>query len=223
VSIERQPASAIVLAGGRASRFGGPKLSTVLDGVPLLDWAIRGVAPVAAEVVVVGRHDEAPDLPAAAVPMRLVHDPEPDGGPLVALATGLRAAGFPAALVVGGDMPRLRSAVLETMLERLGAGGCDAVLLAPPGGAPPGGAVPRQTLPLALACAPGRAAAARALTAGRRSLQALLDELVVAEIPAAAWLRLDPAAGTLDDVDEPADLERIARGGLDLHREETST
>ncbi|MFN8623891.1 MAG: NTP transferase domain-containing protein, partial [Chloroflexota bacterium] len=47
--------SAIVLAGGRASRFGADKLAASLDGVPLLHHAVRAVSavPGATEVIVV--------------------------------------------------------------------------------------------------------------------------------------------------------------------------
>jgi hypothetical protein len=44
---------------------------------------------------------------------------------------------------------------------------------------------------------------------GRRSLQALADELGCVELPAAAWLPLDPGALTLVDVDTPNDLDEI--------------
>jgi len=68
---------------------------------------------------------------------------------------------------------------------------------------------------MALATEPALLASDAALAAGRRSLQAMLDRTAVVEMPAAEWLRLDPVAGTLVDVDEPADLERLARDGTD--------
>ncbi|NJD29768.1 MAG: hypothetical protein FIA92_15940 [Chloroflexi bacterium] len=199
------PVTGIVLAGGRGSRFGGPKLTAGVDGVPLLHRAILAVAAVAGEVVVVTRPDDMPDLPAIGVPIRLVHDPEPDGGPLVGLATGLRSATGAVSLVVGGDMPHLSPAVLGAMLSALGTRTGEAVLLASPDPA-----APRQTLPLALETAAALPAADAAIQAGRRALQAALDGLVVVELAASSWLRFDPDGGTLDDVDEPADLERLA-------------
>jgi len=53
------------------------------------------------------------------------------------------------------------------------------------------------------------AAADGALSGGRRSLHSLLDHLAWIELPAPAWLALDPGARTLLDVDTRADLERI--------------
>jgi len=88
------PFSAIVLAGGRSSRFGRDKLAEPLAGRPLLDHAVRSVAGVARDVVILG-----PGLPVSspagsmAVPrgvtVRFVPDAEPFAGPLVALAAGL--------------------------------------------------------------------------------------------------------------------------------------
>ena len=48
-----QGVSAIVLAGGRSSRFGADKLAASMDGRPLLQHAIDAVARVADEVIVV--------------------------------------------------------------------------------------------------------------------------------------------------------------------------
>lgn len=209
--------SAIVLAGGLASRFGGPKLATPIEGVPLLHRAIRAAATVAAEVVVVAAPGDAPELAPAPVPLRVAHDPVADGGPLVGLAAGLRTAAGTSALVVGGDMPRLSPAVLALMLERLAAGDADAVILASP--ASPDDPVgrtgqPRQALPMAVRTGPALLAADAVLARGRHSLQALLDALAVVELPAESWLRLDPAGGTLDDVDEPADVDRLDRAPI---------
>jgi hypothetical protein len=47
------------------------------------------------------------------------------------------------------------------------------------------------------------------MDAGDRSLVRLVDRLHWIELPAAAWLALDPAGGTLLDVDVPADLDRM--------------
>lgn len=201
--------TAIVLAGGRARRFGGPKLSALVDGRPLLQLAIEAAAAVATDAVVVVGPGSTPDIPEVGVPLQVVHDREPDAGPLAALAEGLRAAGS-VAIVVGGDMPRLSPIVLRLMLQRVELGAV-AVVLAEPATAPSPirePRVPRQTLPLAVRVDAARLAADAALASGRRALQALLDRLDVTEIAGSEWLPLDPDAATLLDVDEPGDLER---------------
>jgi molybdopterin-guanine dinucleotide biosynthesis protein A len=209
----RPGVTAIVLAGGRATRFGLPKLEAELGGRPLVHHAIEAVAAVADEVVVVVAPGAGLRLPELTVPARLAHDPEPDGGPLVGLAAGLRAAGFARAVVVGGDMPTLAPAVLGSILRRLDDPQATAVLLEAPRqrartrDRPT--ALPRQSLPMALRVDVALAAAEDALARGRRSLQAMLDGLGPVEVSSDVWLRLDPDGATLVDVDDPADLERL--------------
>ena len=201
--------TAIVLAGGRSSRFGSPKLAAQLGGTTLLERAIRAAGSVADEIIVAGA--PAPGFAAedrAPIPIRSVADEEQFAGPLAGLAGALRSATTGLAIVVGGDMPGLVPAVLGAMLERLATdAGADAVLLATPGAEP----APRQVLPLALDVAVASDAARAAVEAGDRSLVRLLGHLRSVEIPAAEWLVLDPAGRTLLDVDRPVDLERIRR------------
>jgi len=208
--------TAIVLAGGRSSRFGAPKLDALVDGASLLELAIRAVAAVASEIVVA--------LPAAGGPatrtepavgpmpgnpvIRFVRDPELHGGPLVGLATALEIANRPYAIVVGGDMPRLRPAVLRAMLDWLQAGGArsggpvvEAVVLERAG-------VPRP-LPLAIRTGSGVRAATTALASGERSLRSMLARLALKVLEAQAWQALDPRSETLIDIDERADLDRL--------------
>ena len=207
--------TAMVLAGGRSTRFGGPKLGVEIQGQPLLERAIEMVASVADAVIVAGAA-----VPAAAsldrvggVAIRSVLDEEAFAGPLAAIAGALRGVTTGHAIVVGGDMPALVPAVLQAMLDRLASNDTiDAVLLAAP--LPDVGGEPtepprRQVLPLAIDVAVVSAAALAALGAGDRSLVRLLDRLRVHEIPVAEWLALDPGGRTLLDVDRPADVFRI--------------
>jgi len=212
--------SAIVLAGGRSSRFGSDKLAAELDGRPLLHHAIEAVAEIADEVVVVGSFHGEPDLPTTCrVPMRVVRDIRPDGGPLVGVIAGLEAARFPIASVVGGDMPLLVPSVLEALVDRFAAEAA--------GGEPNQRGPTRLTaaaglledgrirpLPCALRREPALAKALAAFGAGTSRLRALLDALEVTGIPEAEWRILDPDAHSLFDVDSLDDLGR-ARRALD--------
>jgi molybdenum cofactor cytidylyltransferase len=205
----RPTVTGIVLAGGRASRFGGPKLDARIDGETLLALATRAVADVADEVLIAG-----PALPAVVgfdhVAPRLVIDEQPFEGPLVAISGALRQAQGVLAIVAGGDMPRLAAPVLRAMLERLRADdNLDAVTLEPP---PGDQGEPRQlaALPLALRVPQTLAVIDAVIDAGDRSIVRLLGRLRSIELPASDWLALDPAARTLLDVDRPSDIE-VAR------------
>ena len=204
----------IVLAGGRATRFGGPKLAAELDGRVLLAWAIAALSDITDEILVAGPEiPKVSDLPGGHVGPRIVPDTAPFAGPLAALEGALGEARGDIAVVVGGDMPRLVPTVLQSMVARLmAAADVDAVLLGTPEvpQSAVGGTEPRrQVLPLVVRVRPARAAARDVLAAGDRSLRAMLDRLSCHEIPAATWLGLDPDAATLLDVDTEADLERV--------------
>ena len=196
----------IVLAGGRASRFGSQKLLTEIDGEPLLWRPLHalGEAGCAEIVVVIGPDASEPALPPELGSIvRLARDPEPFGGPLVGLWAGLAVTSAPRVIVVAGDQPSLPSALLAALAEALETSGRReaagaAVLVDPTGVARP--------LPCSLDRATATAAADRLLAGGERSLRRLIAALVTREIPEASWRPLDPLAGWTIDVDLPEDL-----------------
>ncbi len=111
---------AIVLAGGRSSRFGRDKLAEPIDGRPLLHHAIEAVRAVATDIVVVA----APGANLLVPPgVRVAHDPEAFEGPLAGLAAGLAALdrAIERVVIVAGDMPTLEPAVLSRLIAGLGA------------------------------------------------------------------------------------------------------
>jgi len=185
----------LVLAGGRSTRFGRDKLAERIDGRTLLDSAIEGVTPDSTEILVVAAPDAVPDLPAGA---RLVHDPVAFEGPLAGVAAGLRAARESIVLVVGGDMPTLVGAVIDSMLAAVDVPGVQAVVLEHDGRARP--------LPIVLHRDPALAAADALLTDGERRLRALMETLETTVIPEGTWRALDPYGMTVHDIDTPADL-----------------
>lgn len=194
----RGAASGIVLAGGSSRRFGRNKLAEPLAGRPLLHRPVLALAAVCAEVIVAGPPDLGllPQLPVLPVPLRLVSDPEPYGGPLVGVSAGLAAARFPVAVVVGGDMPDLAPALLIELLRLLSAD-VDAVALRQ------GSSI--RPLPCVLRTS-SLAAVRLRLGAGRRSLRELLESIALRAIDEPAWRAVDPEASSLRDVDRPEDL-----------------
>lgn len=209
--------SAIVLAGGRSRRFGSDKLTAELDGASLLSTTVASVAPLVdgVTVAVATLPDEVLD---AEVPVALVHDREPFGGPLAALANVLEQGVDPdpvtdLAIVVGGDMPRLVPSVLQAMIDRLRADPVlEAVILESPD------APRRQVLPLALRKGPARRAAREVLAREDRSLRLLIDRLRTLELPAVVWRALDPEGNSISDVDTVADLDRLRSAGPSRER-----
>jgi molybdopterin-guanine dinucleotide biosynthesis protein A len=190
----------IVLAGGRSVRFGADKLAASYRGMPLLHHAVLRLAEVCPEVIVV----IAPGAAEPAMPMgartRFARDPTEGEGPLAGLHAGLlAAAGAEWAVVVGGDMPEQRAAVLMEMLRVAGESQTDAVALQDHDQMRP--------LPCVLRAAPALDAAHLLLHAGRRSLRELLQAVRTSVIDEATWLALDPSRSSLRDVDRPEDLD----------------
>ena len=187
---------AIVLAGGRSSRFGGDKLAAPVRGRPLLDHAVDAVHSVASDVVVVTSPGLARIVPTG---VRTIDDDRAFEGPLVGLTAGLEAFGPPARtiIVVGGDMPDLVPAVLSLLIAAL-TGASDAAILGTLG--------PRAILPMALVQPVQVARARRLVDAGERRLGALLDLSVVAVVPHEAWAAVDPTKRSVRDIDVPSDV-----------------
>ncbi|WP_404480203.1 NTP transferase domain-containing protein [Novosphingobium sp. BL-52-GroH] len=111
---------AVVLAGGRATRFGSDKLSAMLGDAPLLFHAIRAAraAPVA-KVIVVARPGLAIGEWAGAPPVEVVRL---DSTALSeTLKAGIAAAGSAeGAFVFLGDMPRIPHAVAGRLARAIG-------------------------------------------------------------------------------------------------------
>lgn len=191
----RTSVGAIVLAGGRSSRFGRDKLAEPVGGTVLLHRAIAAIRPLATAVYVVAAPNADPDLPDEA---RLIHDPVAFEGPLSGLVTGLEAAPEPVAIVVGGDSPSLVEGVIAAMLDRLDAPGIQAVVLEHEGRARP--------LPLVVRREPALAQARDLFESGERRLRAVLDRLEVEVISELVWRDLDPDAATVRDIDTPEDV-----------------
>jgi molybdopterin-guanine dinucleotide biosynthesis protein A len=111
----RLPHAALLLAGGRSTRFGGDKLLARLGGAPLLTRSVRGALALFGEVFVVakdpGRYRGALDDEGLGAlldedrVLHLRHDLSRRSTPLAGLQAGLAAARSEACFVAGADMP----------------------------------------------------------------------------------------------------------------------
>lgn len=207
----------LILAGGRGRRLAGNapqgKAGVTTAGRSFLAHVAAALWPVVDEVVVVATADTV--LPTDAGPVTVVHDGAPGAGPLAALADGLEwivAAGRAEAVVVAAvDMPLLTADLPRWLLARLAA--ADA------GGEGPWWIVPwadGHPQVLASALRPALLPSLRAfLATGRRDLRGylgILQGLVPPRVHVVGAAGGDgpPAPEAFLDVDEPADLDRLA-------------
>jgi molybdenum cofactor cytidylyltransferase len=185
----------LVLAAGAATRFGAPKQLADLDGVPMLEYALRAItaSPVGRVVVVLGSGAE--EI-AATVDL---HGAEPrvcsrwEEGQSASLACGLaELADCEAVVVTLGDQPRVSpDAIRRVIAARNGA----AAVRATYGGSPGHPVLLERELfePL------------RNVT-GDKGARNLLMSVQVLDIPC------DDLGGG-EDVDTPAELDALRAGG----------
>lgn len=194
--------SACILAGGRATRLGGrAKPLVAIDGATILERQLAVLAPRVSEVLVAIAPGAAP-LPTSR-PVRFVEDLAAGQGPLAGIAAGLAACRESWLLVVAGDLPGLRPALIELLVLRaLTSGQQDAV-------APRVRGLPEPLL----ACYAATVApiAAARLAAGRRKTAGLLTEegLRVQWIDEPELRAVDPDLRSFADIDTPDDLARF--------------
>jgi molybdopterin-guanine dinucleotide biosynthesis protein A len=119
--------SAAILAGGRATRFGGRDKSALLvDGRAILDRQIDALAPLAGDLMIVGGDAAVtdglavPDVPARQTAPRLIADLVPGCGPLGGLHAALTAARAGTLFLVACDMPYLSTAFVAHLFSLAG-------------------------------------------------------------------------------------------------------
>jgi molybdopterin-guanine dinucleotide biosynthesis protein A len=204
-----QRGTAVVLAGGRSTRFrGGDKALARVGGAPMLVRVVETVGAVAASVVVNCRADQRAAiedaLEAVDVTVRFAVDDRPDEGPLVGLDRALSAVDGTPVFVVACDLPFLDAALLASFVERLteesGGGVPDAVVPVDTEGYPkPTCGVYRRE--------PLRDAVESALADDDRRLQAVLAGSDVEAVPMA---EVDAPPRAVADVDTREDLRALA-------------
>jgi len=193
--MRRDDVTAVILAGGKATRMGGAdKRQLVVDGQTIFERQVAVLAPRVAEIVVsAGR-------PVAG--FRTVADAEPGLGPLAGIAAGLAAARTTWLLVLAGDMPHVSGALVELLMSPLGDE-CDAVGIRI-GGRP-------EPLCTILRVAPWLPIVRARIATRRLKAAALLvdgseDDVRVQWIEEAEVREIDPGLHALRNVNAPEDL-----------------
>jgi molybdopterin-guanine dinucleotide biosynthesis protein A len=177
--------AALILAGGKATRFGGiAKHELVIAGRSIFERQVAVLAPRVVEIIVSG---------AAVAGYRCVVDPVANAGPLGGIAAGLAAVTTDWLLVVAGDMPYVSGELIDSLLGARGDG-LDAV------------GIRIGDRPEPLCCVVhvrAREAVDRRLAAGQLKVSGLLTD----EGLRVRWLTdADPAA--LRNLNSPSDLPR---------------
>jgi molybdopterin-guanine dinucleotide biosynthesis protein A len=185
--------SALILAGGKATRLGGiDKRELVIDGKKIFERQCEVLAPRVAEILV----SSARQVPG----YRSITDGVAGAGPLAGIAAGLAAVTTPWLLVVAGDMPFVSGAVVDLVLAAIDEA-FDAVGVRV-GGLPEPLFAVYQTR--------SRAAAERRLAARRYKASGLLTDegLRVRWLDEPALREVDPTLRAFFNVNEPSDLAR---------------
>ena len=103
--------SAAILAGGRATRFGGlDKSALIVEGRTILERQLAALSALTTDLLLVGGGRAIPGA-------RAVADIVPDCGPLGGLHAALTAARGDAVFVVACDMPYITSAFARYLLD----------------------------------------------------------------------------------------------------------
>ena len=101
--------SALILAGGKATRFGGvAKHELVVDGQTIFARQVSVLAPRVAEILV--------SSPRPIEGYRSVQDAHDGIGPLAGIAAGLAACRTEWLLVIAGDMPHITGALIDQLI-----------------------------------------------------------------------------------------------------------
>jgi molybdenum cofactor cytidylyltransferase len=199
----------VVLAAGAGARFSsqpGAKLLADLDGRPVLEHvlaAVRATRPVAT-VVVLGHASDVVERAVEWESEIRVINTTPERGLASSLQVGMRMlADLPvpivATFIVLGDQPRLRADVMQSLSDAATADEARRPLIVPRYRQEPGPRNPALLLRHAWGWVDE--------LDGDRGLSALMDARpdLILEVP---------VAGSMPDVDEPADLSRLRTSDL---------
>jgi len=184
--------SAAILAGGRATRFGGrDKSALVVDGRTILDRQVAALAPLTDDVLIVGGATHAG--------ARAIADRVEGCGPLGGLDAALTHAKGDAVILVACDMPFLSTAFLAH-LAGCASGAIDVVVPQTERGYHPLCAVYRRT---------AYDTAARHLAERRLKMRGLLADLRVHVVGPADIERFGNRHRLLANVNTAADFAAL--------------
>jgi molybdopterin-guanine dinucleotide biosynthesis protein A len=188
-------ASAAILVGGRATRYGGVDKSTlIVDGRTILARQLAELTTVTEDILLVGGPPRAP----AAATIRWIADRGPGAGPLGGLCTAFESARDDVLVLLASDMPFVTGAFLKYLLDLTYA--ADVV-------------VPRTGRGYHPLCAAYtrrcQHVVRRRLQEGRLAMMGVLDELRVWPVDPSDLERFGGADRLLANVNTPADFTEL--------------
>lgn len=192
--------SALIFAGGRATRLGGVNKGLLdIGGLPIVGRILAELGPLVDERVLLTNDAELADQ----ADVRLVFDPSPHAGVLPALAAGLAAAQGDLCLAVACDMPFVSRRMFDHMLQLQLQDDVDVVIPRTSGFLEPMHAVYRR--------APTVQAIQAALARGEQRMISFLSAVRVLEMDETEWRKVDPRGLTFFNVNTPEDLAEARR------------
>lgn len=117
--------SAVILAGGKSSRFGTDKAFASYRGTPLIERILRQLNSVFNQVVIVSNDPEKYNI----YDVELTTDLVKTGGPLCGLHSGLKAVSADYVYLTACDMPFISSELIDLMRMVIEIESKDAVLV----------------------------------------------------------------------------------------------
>jgi len=196
--------SAAILAGGRATRFGGrDKGALIVDGTSIRAHQLAALAQIALDIMIVGGE---PAADQTAVPVRTIADRVSGCGPLGGLHAALTEARGDATVILACDMPFVSATFLAYLLGLTSE--ADAI-------------VPRTDRGYHPLCAAYTRACvepiARRLAGGRLKMIGLLDDLRVRVVTTEEMRAFGDPEALVANVNTPAEyrcLEAVQRHEL---------
>jgi len=189
--LERPQFTGAVLAGGQSRRMGIDKAFLEVGDRWLIAYALDALAG-ASQRLIAGGADARLEEAAAAADAVHVPDLWPGEGPLGAVASVLKEAQYPIAVILPCDIPGIGPDDVAALVQ--------AISLRSPDDTPSAAVFidqRRHYLPMAIESR-AAALAERLFDSGRRAMASLLDEVDVVDVPA------PPSA--VADIDSPEDL-----------------
>jgi molybdopterin-guanine dinucleotide biosynthesis protein A len=195
-------ASALIFAGGRATRLGGiDKALLTVGGRAIVDRVIDALAPLVEECLALTNDRSLADRSE----LTLVPDADPHTGVLPAFVGGLQAASGELCLVAACDMPFVSRPVFKLLLAAQAKHDADVVIPRVHDRLQPMHAVYRR--------APVLGAVADAVTRGQQRMTGYFAAVRVVEVSGDALRAVDPDLRAFFNLNTPDDLieaERLA-------------